>query len=44
MINPEVIESQTVIKTGAVDKYFKKLFISEFYSSIYIFEINRINN
>lgn len=44
MINPEVIESQTVIKTGAVDKYFKKLFIVEFFNRLYIVEINNLNN
>lgn len=27
IINAEVIDNQTVIKTGAVDKYFKKSFM-----------------
>ena len=30
IIKTEVIESQAVINTGAVDKYFKKLFIEFF--------------
>lgn len=30
IINAEVIDNHTVIKTGAVDKYFKKSFIIYF--------------
>ena len=37
-MNPDVIDNQAVIKTGAVDKYFKKLFIEV--SFIRIFTIN----